>query len=71
MNDENHAEYQAQGFTKDRIIQNLNNKTIDYDHNAKKNSLDRFRTTKLEKININILPDYILKNINDYQNWID
>ena len=71
LNDENHAEYQAQGFTKNRIIQNLNNKTIDYDHNAKKNSLDRFRTTKLEKININILPDYILKNINDYQNWID
>ena len=71
LNDENHAEYQAQGFTKNRIIENMNNKTIDYDHTAKKNSLDRFGSTKLEKININILPDYILKNIKDYQNWID
>lgn len=71
LNDENHAEYQAQGFTKNRIIENLTKKTIDYNHSAKKNSPDRFKSTKLEKIDMNILPDYILKNINYYQDWID
>ena len=71
LNDENHAEYQAQGFTKKRIIENLTKKTIDYNHSAKKNSPDRFKSTKLEKIDMNILPDYILKNINSYQDWID
>tara|TARA_B100000242_G_scaffold239681_1_gene179654 strand:+ start:1299 stop:2174 length:876 start_codon:yes stop_codon:yes gene_type:complete len=71
LNDENHAEYQAQGFTKNRIIENLTKKTIDYNHSAKKNSPDRFKSTKLEKIDMNILPDYILKNINSYQDWID
>jgi len=71
LNDENHAEYQAQGFTKNRIIENLTKKTIDYNHSAKKNSPDRFKSTKLEKIDMKILPDYILKNINSYQDWID
>ena len=71
LNDENHAEYQAQGFTKNRIIENLTKKTIDYNHSAKKSSPDRFKSTKLEKIDMNILPDYILKNINYYQDWID
>ena len=71
LNDENHAEYQAQGFTKNRIIENLTKKTIDYNHSAKKSSPDRFKSTKLEKIDMKILPDYILKNINYYQDWID
>ena len=71
LNDENHAEYQAQGFTKNRIIENLTKKTIDYNHSAKKNSPDRFKSTKLEKIDMNILPYYILKNINSNQDRID
>ena len=54
-----------------KILCDLTKKTIDYNHSAKKNSPDRFKSTKLEKIDMNILPDYILKNINSYQDWID
>ena len=36
LNDENHAEYEAQGFNKNKIVKNLEDKTIDYNHSAKK-----------------------------------
>ena len=71
LNDENHAEYEAQGFTKNKIIENLKNKTIDYNHSAKKNSSNRFQSTKLEKINLNTLPEFIINNLDKYQEWID
>jgi len=71
LNDENHAEYEAQGFTKNKIIENLKNKTIDYNHNAKKNASNRFQSTKLEKVNLKTLPEFIINNIDKYQDWID
>ena len=71
LNDENHAEYEAQGFTKNKIIENLKNKTIDYNHSAKKNASNRFQSTKLEKVNLNTLPEFIINNIDQYQDWID
>jgi len=71
LNDENHAEYEAQGFTKNKIIENLKNKTIDYNHSAKKNASNRFQSTKLEKVNLKTLPEFIINNIDKYQDWID
>ena len=71
LNDENHAEYQAQGFTKNKIVENLKNKMIDYNHSAKKNASNRFQSTKLEKVNLNTLPEFILNNLDQYQDWID
>ena len=71
LNDENHAEYESLGFTKRKIIENLKNRTIDYNHSAKKNSSNRFQSTKLEKVNIDLLPDYILDNLEKYKDWID
>tara|TARA_B110000008_G_C16881226_1_gene528980 strand:+ start:222 stop:1118 length:897 start_codon:yes stop_codon:yes gene_type:complete len=71
LNDENHAEYESQGYSIDRIKENLKNKSIDYNHKAKKNSSDRFNSTKLEKTKLDILPNYLLKNIEFYKDWID
>jgi beta-1,4-mannosyl-glycoprotein beta-1,4-N-acetylglucosaminyltransferase len=71
LNDENHAEYESQGHSIDRIRENLKNKSIDYNHKAKKNSSDRFNSTKLEKTELDILPNYLLKNIEIYKDWID
>ena len=71
LNDENHAEYEAQGFTKNNIVENLKNKTIDYNHSAKKNASNRFQSTKLEKVNLKTLPEFIINNIDKYQDWID
>ena len=71
LNDENHVDYEAQGFTKNKIIENLKNKTINYNHSAKKNASNRFQSTKLEKVNLNTLPEFIINNLDKYREWID
>ena len=71
LNDENHSEYEAQGHTIDRIKENIKNKSIDYNHGAKQDSIDRFNSSKLQKINNEILPKYIKNNIAKYKAWFD
>ncbi len=71
LNDENHSEYEVQGYTIDRIRENIENKSIDYNHEAKQDSVERFSSSKLQKIDIEILPNYIKKNIEKYKNWFD
>ena len=71
LNDENHSEYEAQGYNIDRIKENIKNKSIDYNHYAKQDSLDRFNSSKLQKTDLEILPDYIKKNFDKYINWFD
>jgi len=71
LNDENHAEYEALGHSIEKIKHNLKNKTIDYDHSAKKNSSARFNPTKLETINISKLPKFIQINRDKYLDWLD
>ena len=71
LNDENHSEYEAQGHTIDRIKENIKNKSIDYNHQAKQDSADRFNSTKLQLIDLEILPNYIKQNLDKYKEWFD
>ena len=71
LNDENHAEYFLQGYSKENIKSNLLNKTISYNHKAKKNSSERFQQTKLSKIKLDVLPSYLLDNLEEYSQWFD
>ena len=72
LNDENHSEYESLvGRSLDKIRENIKNKVIDYNHLAKQNSPDRFNQTKLEKIQNNILPKEIIKNLDKYREWLD
>ena len=71
LNDENHAEYEALGHSIEKIKNNLKNKTIDYDHSAKKNSSTRFNSTKLETVDISKLPNFIQINKDKYLDWLD
>ena len=71
LNDENHSEYELQGHDMDRIKQNIKDRSIDYNHDAKQNSSDRFSATKLQITDIDILPNYIKKNLDKYKEWID
>ena len=71
LNDENHAEYEAMGYSIDKIKNNLKNKTVDYDHSAKKNSTTRFNSSKLESIDMSKLPEFIQLNKNKYIDWFD
>ena len=70
-NDENHAEYENLGHTIKKIKNNLENRTIDYNHSAKKNSPERFGSTKLNKVDISILPKFLQKNKKKYIDWFD
>ena len=71
LNDENHAEYEEKGHSLERIKSNIRNKSIDYNHNAKKNSDERFNSTKLQVIDKNTLPEYIQNNFKKYTIWFD
>ena len=71
LNDENHSEYESLGYSKKRIIENIKNRVIDYDHSEKKNSEKRFNQTRLKIENIKILPKYLIDNLNKYKKWIE
>ena len=71
LNDENHSEYEAQGYTSDRIKNNIKNRVIDYNHMAKKNLNERFDQTKLSVVPTDSLPKYIKNNLSKYSEWID
>ena len=71
LNDENHSEYEWQGHDIDRIKYNIKNRSIDYNHNAKQDSSGRFSSTKLQVIDIDILPNYLKKNLDKYKEWLD
>ena len=71
INDENHAEYEYLGHSINKIKDNLKNKIIDYNHNAKKNSSERFNPTKLENIDLLFLPKYLQENKKKYTSWFD
>jgi beta-1,4-mannosyl-glycoprotein beta-1,4-N-acetylglucosaminyltransferase len=71
LNDENHSEYELQGHDVERIKQNIRNRSIDYNHNAKQDSSDRFSTSKLQLADNEILPNYLKKNLDKYKEWFD
>ena len=71
LNDENHSVYESfVGHSLERIRENIKNRVIDYNHLAKKNSPDRFNSTKLEKIETDVLPKAISNNLNKYKDWL-
>ena len=53
------------------IKQNIKNRSIDYNHNAKQDSSDRFSPTKLQLVDNDILPNYLKKNLDKYKEWLD
>ena len=70
LNDENHAEYEKLGHTINNIRLNVENRTIDYNHTAKKDSPKRFEKTKLEIANLSLLPKFIKDDLNKFKDWI-
>ena len=70
LNDENHAEYELQNNSIEKIKDNIKRQIIPYNYQAKKNSANRFDETKLVKIDIAKLPKYIKSNIIKYKDWI-
>ena len=57
-------------FSIERIKNNINNRVIDYNHEAKKDSNERFNQTKLDIAQTDILPKYLRDNLDKYKEWI-
>tara|TARA_B100000989_G_scaffold82296_1_gene58834 strand:+ start:291 stop:1175 length:885 start_codon:yes stop_codon:yes gene_type:complete len=74
LNDEMHSEFELKNDDLKSIEYKIKNKFINYDHlldtkssNEKKQN-NRFNLTK---VNLDILPNYILNNLRKYKSWID
>ena len=74
LNDEMHSEFELKNDDLKAIEYKIKNKFINYDHlldtkssNEKKQN-NRFDLTK---VNLDILPNYILNNLRKYKSWID
>ena len=74
LNDEMHSEFELKNDDLKDIEYKIKNKFINYDHlldtkssNEKKQN-NRFDLTK---VNLDILPNYILNNLEKYKSWID
>ena len=70
LNDENHAEYELQNISLSDIENNVKRQIVPYNHKAKKDSVDRYKTSKLEKVNIDMLPQYLSNNLDKFDDWI-
>ena len=71
LNDENHSEYATQNYSKEKILNNLKNKTIGYDHSAKSGTEKRFTETKLSLVDLTKLPNFLQENKSKYSEWFD
>ena len=66
-----HLEYEKSGMSAKDIEKNILEKNVFYNHFADKTSNKMGYKKKLEKIDLNDLPEYIKKNNNKFQEWID
>ena len=73
LNDENHNEYDMLNFNIEKIRDMINRKVILYDHLAKKSSfMDKHKSEfKLKKVNLDSMPEYLIKNVEKYKTWFD
>ena len=74
LNDEMHSEFEAKTTTLKDIEDKINNRYINYDHLAdQKTSVEKKQDNKFEltKVELNVLPDYIINNLDKYKSWID
>ena len=71
LNDENHFEYELRKQSINDLKENIESKTITYDHKADKKIKDQNYKKKLENVNIEQIPKFLQENFNKYSNWFD
>ena len=72
LNFAHHYEFEQSGLDVKKLKNIISEKKIMYDHRQSKESNNKWGVkSKLEKIAISELPEYIKKNTNKYKNWLD
>ena len=71
LNFAHHYEYEKSGLKIEDIKRLMNEKRVVYDHNVDQKSFKWSGKSKLKKISNNILPVYVLNNLDKFSNWLD
>jgi beta-1,4-mannosyl-glycoprotein beta-1,4-N-acetylglucosaminyltransferase len=67
-----HDEFESSNLTLQDLKNNINNKTVFYDHFADKSSKNKWDYNyKLKNINMDLLPKYLIDNNEKYKEWFD
>ena len=66
-----HLEFEYSGLSLNDMEKMVAERKILYDHSAKQEEDKYTGSQKLKKINNSILPEYILKNLEKYKDWLD
>ena len=72
MNFGHHDEFKLSGITTDIIKEKIKNKELFYNHFLDMRNQNKWESDyKLKKIDINNLPEYLIKNKSKYEKWFD
>ncbi len=66
-----HLEYEESGMGVQDIQNSIRDKKIIYDYSADSKGIKQANFGKLKRLDLNSLPDYMSKNINQFSEWID
>ena len=71
LNFAHHYEFEQSGLKLNDLKNLMKNKIIMYKHNVDQKEDKWSGGSKLEKIDVSILPDYIKSNLNKFNDWLD
>ena len=67
-----HNEFDVSGITIEKLKEQINNKTVHYNHFADKTEQNKYNFEyKLKNINFDLLPQYLRLNKHKYEEWFD
>ena len=67
-----HNEFDASGVTVDDIQKCIDNRIVNYDHQADKTEGEKYGASyKLEVLNDDLLPKYLITNKERFKDWFD
>ena len=71
LNFAHHHEFEESGLNIDDLRKFMENKVIMYKHNVDQKKEKWTEGSKLEKIDVSILPEYIKSNLNKFNEWLE
>ena len=71
LNFAHHYEFEESGLKIDDLKKLVSEKRVMYDHNIDQKGYKWAGNSKLKKIDNNSLPDYVAKNLSNYDKWLD
>jgi len=71
LNFAHHYEYEVSGLNIQKIKKLMSEKRVIYDHNIDQKKYKWSGTSILKKLDINLLPEYVYSNSDQYLDWLD